>query len=312
METAAVGWQVWAAFLAGVGAMLALDLGVFHRRAHAPSMRESLGWSAFWVAAALAFAGGVWSRMGPEKGLEFLTGYAIEKSLSVDNLFVFLTVFAAFRVPAAQQHRVLFWGVFGALVMRGAFIGAGTVLLERFSWTLYLFGGLLAVTGLKMLLGGAPSEAEGEAPAVRWARRLFPSTEGLHGDRFFVREGGAWRATPLLPALAAVEGADVVFAVDSVPAVFAVTSDPFIVFTSNVFAILGLRSLYFALAGVLDRLEGLKTGLALVLLFVGAKMCLAGVFHVPAAASLAVVAVLLTAPAVWAALRIMREKTSEV
>lgn len=284
----------WTAFAVMVLGMLALDLGVFHKESRASTVRESLAWSAVWVSLALVFAGGLWWRQGQTAGLEFLTAYLVEKSLSVDNIFVFVMVFAAFGIPAARQHRVLFWGVLGALVLRAIFIAAGAALLARFHWMLYVFGGLLAVTGLKMLFFKGEAEDPSQSPVVRLARRFLPATDRLHGDAFIMKEGGRRLATPLALSLAAVEGADVVFAVDSIPAVFAVTLDPFIVYTSNVFAILGLRSMYFVLAGVVDRFVHLKTGLAFVLLFVGAKMLAMDFLKVPPLVSLAVIVSILT------------------
>ncbi|MBI2363372.1 MAG: TerC family protein [Elusimicrobia bacterium] len=287
----------WLLFGGLVGGLLALDLGVFHRKSHEVSVKEAAAWTAAWVVVALGFGAFVWSSRGPDAGLQFLTGYVIEKALSVDNIFVFLMVFAAFGIPRAYQHRVLYWGVLGALAMRGVFVLAGAALIERFSWTLYAFGGLLALTGLKMLLMKEAAPDPASSPAVRWAKRLLPATDRLHGDAFFHREGGRVLLTPLAMALAAVEGADLVFAVDSVPAVFAVTRDPFIVYTSNIFAIMGLRSMFFALAGVIERLAGLKVGLALVLVFVGAKMLATDVLHVHPGVSLAVVTALLAGSA---------------
>lgn len=274
-------------------ALLALDLGVFHRKAHAVNVREALGWSAFWIALALIFNGWLYWTRGPQAGTEFLTGYFIEKSLSVDNIFVFLTLFAYFKVPAEYQHRVLFWGVLGALVMRGGMIAAGVVLLERFDWIIYVFGSFLVLTGVQMARKTEGGMDPGRNPIVRLACRLLPVTDAYHGQRFFVRLNGALTATPLLLVVLAVEAADVVFAVDSIPAIFAVTKDPYIVWTSNVFAILGLRSLYFALAGVMDRFIYLKYGLAAVLVFVGAKMCASGVYHMPAWLSLCVITTVL-------------------
>ncbi|HMK72084.1 MAG TPA: TerC family protein [Myxococcaceae bacterium] len=294
LATASVGSPaLWAGFLGFVLLMLGLDLGVFHRRAHEVSLREAALWSALWVALSFVFAAGVWWQFGSERALEFTTGYLIEKALSVDNIFVFVVVFGAFGIPALYQHRVLFWGILGALAMRAAFIFAGTALLQRFHWTIYIFGGLLLLTGLR-LLGTRNQESHPERnPVIRLAQRTIPVSAGLAGGRFFVREGGRRLATPLFLALLAVEVTDLIFAVDSIPAIFAVTRDPFIVFTSNIFAILGLRSLYFLLAGIVSRFRYLKTGLALVLVFVGLKMVLADVYKIPIAASLGVVAALI-------------------
>lgn len=268
--------SLWIGFNLFVLAMLALDLGVFHRRPHAVSLRESLVWTAVWIGLAGLFNLGVWYWLGPVKGVEFLTGYLIEKSLSIDNVFVFALIFSAFAVPEIYQHRVLFWGVLGALVMRAIMIAAGSVLLTKFAWIIYVFGAFLLLTGLKMIFRREqPPDSPDRHPVVRWVRRLIPVTSDYRDAAFFVREHGRLLATPLFVVLVLVEFSDLVFAVDSIPAIFAVTSDPFIVYTSNVFAILGLRSLYFALAGVMHRFVYLKTGLGLVLAFVGLKLLLA-------------------------------------
>jgi tellurite resistance protein TerC len=281
---------MWAGFVAFVVAMLALDLGVLNRKAHVVGPREALGWSAAWVGLALAFGAWVFFQFGAAKGEEFLAGYLVEKSLSVDNLFVFVVLFAALGIPRALQHRVLFWGILSALVLRAAMIVGGAALLDRFHWLLYVFGGFLLFTGVKLWRHRAEAEDPGAGKVLALVRRLVPSTPRLEGQAFFVREGGRWVATPLFLALASIEVADVVFAVDSIPAVFAVTSDPFVVFTSNIFAILGLRALYFLLADMVGRFAYLKTGLSAVLVFVGAKMLVAGWVKVPPAASLSVIA----------------------
>ena len=281
---------LWAGFVVFVLAMLAIDLGLFHRTAHAVSLKEAGIWSAVWIALAAAFNVGVYLLFGPERALEFTAGYLLEKALAVDNIFVFVVVFATFAVPAVYQHRVLYWGVLGALVMRAAFILAGGAFLQRFHWAMYVFGGVLALTGLKLLLQREREVHPERNPIVRWLRRVFPVTDELAGDRFSVVRAGRRHATPLLLALVAIEITDLVFAVDSIPAIFAITSDPFIVFTSNIFAILGLRSLYFLLAGVIAKFAYLEIGLALVLLFVGAKMLLLDVYPIPIAASLGVIA----------------------
>jgi tellurite resistance protein TerC len=286
MESVTVLWVVFGLVVAG---MLALDLGVLHRHAHSPSLREALGWSIAWITLALAFNAGVYVWRGPEPALQFLTGYLIEKALSVDNVFVFLVIFGTLGVPPAVQHRVLFWGVLGALVLRGVFIGAGTWLLARAHWIIYVFGAFLVVTAVRMARHGeAPVDPAGSR-VLRWFRRVVPLTTAYHGDRFAVRVDGRWVATPLLAVLVLVETTDVVFALDSIPAIFAITTDPFIVFTSNVFAILGLRALYFVLAESVRRLAYLHLGLAVILAFVGAKMLLSGVVHIPIGISLAVV-----------------------
>ena len=270
--------------------MLMLDLGVFHRKAHEVGVREAAIWSAVWVALALLFNVGVYIAFGAERALEFTTGYVIEKALAVDNIFVFVVIFSAFGIPAIYQHRVLFWGVLGALAMRAAFIFAGAAVLARFHWAIYVFGGILAATGLKLLLQRNQQIHPERNPIVRLFQRLMPVTTRLSGDRFTVVQNGRRYATPLLLALVAVEVTDLIFAVDSIPAIFAVTSDPFIVFTSNIFAILGLRSLYFMLAGVIDKFVYLKVGLSLVLIFVGIKMLAMDVYKVPIGASLGIIA----------------------
>lgn len=293
-ETIGSPW-LWAGFIAFVLAMLAIDLGVFHKNAHEVSMKEAGIWSAVWVALAVVFNVGVYVWFGPERGLEFTTGYLIEKALAVDNIFVFVVIFSTFAVPAIYQHRVLFWGVLGALVMRAGFIIAGGAFLQRFHWAIYVFGALLAVTGVKLLVQRNQEMHPERNPLVRWFQKMFPVTREFHDDKFMVRKDGRRYATPLLLALVAVEVTDLIFAVDSIPAIFAVTKDPFIVFTSNIFAILGLRSLYFLLAGVITKFVYLKVGLSFVLIFVGAKMLLMDVYKVPIAASLGIIAGILGA-----------------
>ena len=286
---------LWGGFVAFVLAMLALDLGVFHRKAHTVSLKEAALWSAVWIGLAGLFALGVQAWYGPERALEFVTGYVIEKALSVDNIFVFVVIFSYFAVPAQLQHRVLFWGILGALLMRAAFILVGGAFLARFHWAIYVFGAILVLTGIKLLLQRHAHYDPAGNPVVRLFRRLFPVSAGFDGSKFFTREGAKLVATPLFLALLVVEATDVVFAVDSIPAIFAITKDPFLVFTSNIFAILGLRSLYFLLAGVVDKFRYLKTGLALVLVFVGSKMLLAEFWKVPVALSLSIIGVLLGA-----------------
>ena len=290
---------VWVAFHLFVLAMLSVDLLVFHRHAHEVSLKEAASWSVVWIALSVAFGAGVYVRMGPQAGLEYFTGYLIEKALSVDNIFVFVLIFSYFRVPARHQHRVLFWGILGALIMRGALIAAGTYLIAQFHWIIYVFGAFLVFTGLRMATQ-TEHDIEPEAnPVIRLVKRLMPVTNVYHGQSFFVRElvGGRTRllATPLFVVLVLVETTDLIFAVDSIPAVFAITRDPFIVYTSNIFAILGLRALYFLLAGVLHRFHFLKVGLSAVLVFVGAKMLLVDVYPVPVGVSLAVIALVLGA-----------------
>jgi tellurite resistance protein TerC len=285
----------WTGFNGLILILLALDLGVFNRKAHAVSVREALGWSAVWVSLAIGFGLWVGQSMGRESMLEFYAGYLVEQALSVDNLFVFILIFGYFRIPPMLQHRVLFWGILGALVMRGIMIGAGAVLIARFHWIIYVFGAFLVVTGIRMAMGGESEIAPESNPVIRIVRRFFPITTKFHGEHFFIREsltvGGQvrWVATPLFLVLALVETTDVVFAVDSIPAVFGVTRDPFLVYTSNVFAILGLRSMYFVLSGVLQKFYLLKYGLSLVLTFVGVKMLLTDVMHINIGVSLGVV-----------------------
>jgi tellurite resistance protein TerC len=281
---------LWVGFNAAVLAMLALDLGVFHRKAHVVSLREAAAWSAVWVSLALTFNAGIWYFAGRQPALEFLTGYLVEKSLAVDNIFVIALIFSYFAVPAAYQHRVLFWGILGALVMRGAFIAAGAYMLKEWHWVIYVFGGILLLTGVKMALRKDEAIDPEHNPVVRLARRWVPLTPRYDGQKFWTVENGRWVATPLFLVLLLVEFTDLVFAIDSIPAIFAITSDPFLVYTSNVMAILGLRSMYFLLAGIVHKFVYLKFGLSLVLVFVGAKMMLIDVFKVPTAVSLGVIA----------------------
>ena len=284
----------WIGFLVFVLAMLALDLGVFHRKAHEISVREAAAWSATWIALALLFAGGIYLYAGHVPATEFLTGYLIEKSLSVDNIFVIAMIFSYFAVPLRLQHRVLFWGILGALAMRGLFIALGAFLIATFHWIMYVFGALLLVTGIRMAMREEkPFDGE-HNPVIRLARKVIPLTPEYHGEHFFVRDGARRLATPLFLALLLVEVTDILFAVDSIPAIFAVTSDTFLVFTSNVFAILGLRSLYFLLAGMVTRFHLLRYGLAAILVLVGAKMALATVIEIPSVISLIAIAVILT------------------
>ena len=283
----------WIAFLALVVGMLALDLGVFHREAHEVSRREALTWSAVWIGLALLFNGGVFWRMGNDAGVQWLTGYLVEKSLAVDNVFVFLLIFSAFAVPAKYQHRVLFWGIVGALIMRAILIAFAGVLLGTFHWIIYVFGAFLILTGIRFLRGGHETPSLEDNKLVKLAKRFYPVTEGYEGQRFFVVRNGVRYMTPLFLVLLLVETTDLVFAVDSIPAIYAITGDPFIVFTSNIMAILGLRALYFVLAGYLAGLRYLKPGLAGVLVFVGAKMLLVDVYKIPALVSLAVIVAIL-------------------
>lgn len=289
LETVAL----WAGFSLFVLVMLSLDLGVFHREVKEVTYREAILWSAIWIGMALTFNLVIFFWRGQSVALQFLTGYLIEKSLSIDNIFIFVLIFSSFGVPAAYQQRVLIWGVIGAIVMRGALILVGVELIAAFHWILYLFGAFLVVTGIRMAIHQQREIHPDQNPLVRLARRLVPVTPGYEGSRFLVRRHGQRWVTPLLIVLLIIESTDLIFALDSIPAIFAITLDPFIVFTSNVFAILGLRSLYFLLGGSVQRFTYLKYGLAAVLTFVGAKMLVAGVYVVPVILSLAVIIALL-------------------
>ena len=292
---------LWGGFLFGVLLLLAIDLGVFHRKSRAVGMREALGWSIFWVALSLSFNGFVYAQFGQEKALEFLSAYVIEKALSVDNLFVFIVIFRYMDVRPQVMHRVLVAGIVGALVLRGAFIILGIQLIEMFSWTLYIFGGFLLFTGIRLLFTDEDDVDPSGNIAYRLARRILPLTRRYHGSKFFVKTRRGIRATPLFIVLLMIETSDVVFALDSIPAVFGISRDPFIVFTSNVCAVLGLRAMFFLLQNILDKFAFLKYGLGLVLAYIGGKMILAeGIFglvdpfHVPIGISLAIVAGLIT------------------
>lgn len=312
MEIANVSIWIWTAFLGAVLGFLALDLGVFHRHAHEIKMREALVWSVVWIIVAIAFNFFIyffWDWVQPESlysntdaAIAFFAGYTVERALSIDNIFVFLVVFSYFRVPAPYQHRVLFLGIIGALVFRGLFIALGAALISNFLWTMVIFGGFLIFTGIRMFaIHGKEIDPENN-PVIKWFRKVFPTTSEYHGVRFFIRRNGVLMATPLFVALLAVELTDIVFAVDSIPAIFAITQDPFIVFTSNVFAILGLRALFFALAGLMQLFHYLSYGLAAVLVFVGIKMLYQyaektlnlGLPHFPIWVSLVVIVVILT------------------
>jgi len=286
-------WFVWVGFSLFILVLLLIDLGVFHRKPHTVSIGEAAAWAAVWIGLGLAFNVLVYFWRGPTQGLEFLTGFIIEKTLSVDNMFVFVMIFTYFAVPAEYQHRVLFWGIVGALIMRAVFIAVGAALLAAFHWVIYVFGGFLVVTGVRMAFHQRSEADPARNPVLRLARRFLPVTTGWRGARFFVKEKGRFFTTPLFMVLLMVESTDLVFAVDSIPAIFAVTDDPFIVYTSNVFAILGLRSLYFLLAGVVERFRYLKLGLSVVLVFVGIKMLISGFYKIPITVSLAVVFVVL-------------------
>ncbi|TAE23884.1 MAG: TerC family protein [Candidatus Kapaibacterium sp.] len=285
----------WIGFHVFIFVMLALDLGVFHRKSHTVSMREALSWSAIWVALALVFNAGVYFLKGYDSALEFLAGYLLEESLSVDNLFVFLLVFSYFKVPSDYQHKVLFWGIIGALVMRALFIGVGTILIAKFHLILYLFGIFLVITGVRMALDKGDEVNPENNILVKLFRRFFPVKDSYVGENFFVVENGRRYATLLFIVLIIVEATDILFAVDSIPAVFAVTQDPFIVYTSNIFAILGLRSLYFALAGIMNLFHYLKFGLSIILSFIGFKMLIMDIYKIPIGLALGFVVFVLAA-----------------
>lgn len=313
-----MGTSIWAwvGFHVAVFVILALDLGVFHRSAHIVSLKEAGIWTIVWITLSFLFNLGIFFWRGPTDGLNFLTGYLIEYSLSVDNIFVFVLLFSYFRVPALYQHRVLFWGILGALIMRGSMILLGSALLQRFEWIIYIFGAFLVYTGVRMFFDKEEEEEvhpEGNL-LVRLVRSFMPVTKEMHGQRFFVREGSRFLATPLFIVLLIVESTDLIFAVDSIPAIFGITRDPFIVYTSNICAILGLRSLYFLLAGVMDKFHYLKTGLAVILSFVGFKMLLPLIsslitgheYHIPNLASLGVIITTLTIAVIASLIRSRR------
>jgi len=269
--------------------MMSLDLGVFHKKAHKVPVREAVLWTSIWVVLALIFNSLIYLEMGRTKALEFLTGYVIEYSLSVDNIFVFILIFSFFKVNEKYQHKVLFWGIIGALIMRGIFIFTGVALIARFQWIIYIFGGFLIITGIKMLFTGDIEIEPDKNPVVKFFRKFLPVTETTHEDKFFVRQNSKLFATPLLLVLLIIESSDLIFAVDSIPAVLAISHDRFIVYTSNIFAILGLRSLYFAISGIMEYFRYLKTGLAFVLTFVGVKMCISNYYEIPILLSLIVI-----------------------
>jgi tellurite resistance protein TerC len=285
--------MLWIVFSVAMVAMLAIDLGVFQRTAHTVRFKEALAWSIAWSALALLFMCLVYYVRGPDDGIKFLSGYLVEWSLSVDNLFVFLLIFGYFHVASEHQHRVLFWGIIGAVITRGLLIGAGVLLIQRVHWIVYVFGTFLVITGLRMLFSDGESVHPERNPVLRLVRRFIPLTPEVRGARFFVREGGRRLATPLFIVLMVIETTDIVFAVDSVPAVLSITSDPFIVFTSNMFAILGLRSMYFALAGVMGLFHYIRFGLAGILAFVGTKMLVASYIEIPPVLTLGVIAAVL-------------------
>jgi tellurite resistance protein TerC len=294
VAAAPVHWGIWAAFIAFILVFLALDLGVFHRHSQVVKFKEAFAWTLGWGGLACLFALALGPWRGRQEAAEFFTGYVIELSLSMDNVFVIALIFAYFRVPREHQHRVLFWGILGALVMRGLMIGVGTALVARFHWTLYLFGAFLVYSGLKMLGASDEGVHPEKNPVLRLVRRLYPVTDGFCGEHFFTRLNGRRALTPLALTLVMVETADLVFALDSIPAIFAVTTKPFIVFTSNVFAILGLRSLYFVLAGALAYFSYLKYGLSVVLVFIGGKMLVERWLNIPTLWALGVVGTIIS------------------
>ncbi len=283
----------WIAFHVFIIGMLLLDLGVLHKKSRVVGVREALGWTGLWIMLALLFNGWIYFQFGQQRAMEFLTGFVIEKSLSVDNIFVMMVIFSYFQVPAQYQHKVLFWGILGALLFRVVFILAGVELISQFHWLIYFFGAFLIFTGIRLLKAGDEKIEPERNPLVRLVRKIFPVTTGYEGEKFFVRREARWWATPLFIVVVVIEATDVVFAVDSIPAILAISTDTFIVYTSNVFAILGLRSLYFAIAGVQHYFVYLKYGLSAILVFVGIKMVMADFFIVPVEISLGVIASIL-------------------
>ena len=300
---------IWVGFLVFIMTMVFLDLGVFHRKAHVPSIREAVAWTIAWVVMALVFNVLVYylyehdlfspsdvarhQQSGSSAATQFFTGYLVEKSLSADNIFVIAVIFTYFCIPLREQHRVLFWGIMGAVILRGVMIGVGAALIQRFAWIMYVFGALLIVTAIKMLVMREDQLDQEDNLLLRLTRRVFPVTAQFHGSRFFVRVDGRLTATPMLLSLVVVESSDVMFAIDSIPAVFVITQDPFLVFTSNIFAILGLRSLYFVLAGFIEQFRYLKLSLVLILAYVGVKMLVSHYIKIDHVVSLGVIAVIL-------------------
>lgn len=302
---------LWAGFGIFVVVMLVLDLGVFHRTAHEVNIKEALVWCAVWIGLALTFNVGIYFWKGPVKALEFLTGYLIEEALSVDNLFVFLMIFSYFRVDRRYQHRVLFWGILGAIIMRAIFIGMGVALIQRFHWIIYLFGAFLIVTGVKMAAQKDKELRPQNNPVLKLFRRWMPVTENYVEGKFFVRRNGQALATPMFVVLLLVESTDLVFAVDSIPAVLAISQDPLIVYTSNIFAIMGLRSIFFALSGIIQLFHYLQYGLSIILVFVGLKMVLSNLYKIPVGVALGVVGGILAASVLASILWPPREPPKE-
>jgi tellurite resistance protein TerC len=280
---------LWISFNAFVLLMLAVDLGIFHRKSHEVTIKEALSWTGVWITLAMLFNIFIYYYFEKDKAIEFFTGYLIEKSLSVDNIFVIIMIFSYFNVPKSYQHKVLFWGILGALVMRAIFIFAGIELIHKFHWLIYIFGGFLIFTGVRMVTAGDTKLDLEQNPVVKFVRRIVRITPSFHEDNFFTKINGVWWATPLFLVVMMIEATDLIFAVDSIPAILAISEDPFIVYTSNVFAILGLRSMYFALAGIEQYFKYLKYGLALILVFVGTKMCIVDFVKIPVEVSLIVI-----------------------
>jgi len=303
---------LWIGFSVFVVVMMVLDLGVFHKKAHVVSIKEALAWCAIWIGLALLFNVGIYFWKGPNKALEFLTGYLIEEALSVDNLFVFIMIFSYFRVDRLYQHRVLFWGILGAIIMRAAFIGMGVALISKFHWIIYVFGGFLIVTGIKMAAQKDKELKPDKNPVLNLLRRWMPVTKDYEGGKFFVKRQKQIHATPLFVVLVLLETTDLVFAVDSIPAVLAISHDPLIVYTSNVFAILGLRSIFFALAGIIQLFQYLQYGLSVILVFVGIKMVISNFYKIPVAMALGVVAGILIISVIASLLWPPRNRTSVV
>jgi tellurite resistance protein TerC len=313
MEHASIGSPIlWVSFLAFVVVMLGLDLGVFHRKAHVVGAKEALRWTLFWIALALLFNLGIWQYFGTRPAVEFLTGYLVEKSLSVDNIFVFVVLFSTLGIPAIYQHRVLFWGILTALVLRAVMILFGTAMLARFHWLFYVFGAFLVITGIRLFIHRNDEESSGNNRLLTWLRRFIPSTNRLESARFFTVENGKRVATPLFVALVLIELSDVMFAVDSIPAILAITQDTFIVFTSNVFAILGLRSLFFFVANLVDQFHYLKLGLSAILVFVGLKMIIAAQYELSPVISLAVISTILVVSIISSLWRAKRKEALTV
>lgn len=286
-------FSFWIYFNVFVLLMLALDLGIFNRRAHKIGVKEAMIWTGVWIVLAMSFNVLIYYWQGQAKALEYLTGYLIEKALSVDNIFVFILIFSYFKIPAIHQHKILFWGIIGALIMRAAFIFVGVAILEKFHWTIYLFGAILLFAGYKMFIQTEKQSVTEKNLVIKFFRRIMPVTDELHNGNFFIKINGKRFGTPMLLVLLVVETTDLIFAVDSIPAILAITQDQFIVYTSNVFAILGLRSLYFVLAGMADKFRYLSKGLAIILMFVGVKMVIVDFYKIPIIIALLVIAVIL-------------------